>query len=350
MAKIWFVALILLLLVSNAALADQVVLKNGDRLTGVIVKSDEKALTLKSDLAGTVTLSMDAIVQISSDQSLNVVTKDGKTVVGSVTADTSTLQVRSSDSQTVSVLKESVVALRSKDEQSAWERMQHPGLGQLWSGALDTGLGLTQGNAKTTSFNMALAASRATTTDKVSLYAISLYARNSTTGTSLVTANAKRGGGRYDYNITSRSFGFGFGDLESDDFQKLDLRVNVGGGLGWHAIKAERLTFDLFGGGSMNQEYFSNASNRRSADLVAGNELTFKVSDRSMFKERTVLFPNMSQTGEYRVALDTSLATAVSKWLSWQLSLSNRYLSNPVVGIKGNDFILSTGLRLTFAR
>ena len=39
-----------------SALADQVVLKNGDRLTGTIVKSDAKSLTLKSEFAGTVTI------------------------------------------------------------------------------------------------------------------------------------------------------------------------------------------------------------------------------------------------------------------------------------------------------
>jgi hypothetical protein len=36
--------------------ADQIVLKNGDRLTGTIEKSDDKALVIKTAFAGEVTV------------------------------------------------------------------------------------------------------------------------------------------------------------------------------------------------------------------------------------------------------------------------------------------------------
>lgn len=350
MSKFRFLSIALMLLFSHYAIADQVVLKNGDRISGAIVKSDGKSLTLKSEFAGTLTIPMDAIVQISSDQQLHVVTREGQTVVGALAVDANKLEVKSADKGTVSLVRDSVVAVRSNDEQAAWQRMQHPGLGQLWAGSFDAGLSLTQGNAKTSAFNLAFNAARATTRDKITLYATSLYARNSTTGESIVTANAKRGGGRYDYNLNSRSFVFGFADLESDDFQKLDLRVNPGGGVGWHAVQAERMKLDFFGGGSLNREWFATGLNRTSGDLVAGNELTVKLSGSTLWKERTVFYPNMTERGEYRVAFDTSLSQALSKLLSWQLSLSDRYLSNPIFGTKSNDLILSTGIRLTFAR
>ena len=41
---------------ASLALADQVTLKNGDRLTGAVVKSDAKVLTLKSEFAGIVAI------------------------------------------------------------------------------------------------------------------------------------------------------------------------------------------------------------------------------------------------------------------------------------------------------
>jgi len=36
--------------------------------------------------------------------------------------------------------------------------------------------------------------------------------------------------------------------------------------------------------------------------------------------------------------------------LGWHLTLSNRYLSNPLPGTKKNDVLFTTGIRLTFAR
>jgi hypothetical protein len=41
-------------------------------------------------------------------------------------------------------------------------------------------------------------------------------------------------------------------------------------------------------------------------------------------------------------------STAISKWLGWQFSFNDYFLSNPPTGIKSNDLLLSTGLRLTF--
>ena len=74
----------LLLLLAIPALADQVVLKNGDRLTGSITKSDGKELVIKTDYAGDVTVKFDAIQSITSAGDFNV-SLGGKTVVGPVT-------------------------------------------------------------------------------------------------------------------------------------------------------------------------------------------------------------------------------------------------------------------------
>ena len=41
---------------------------------------------------------------------------------------------------------------------------------------------------------------------------------------SATTANAIRGGSRYEVNINDKMFTFGFVDLEFDEFQALDLR------------------------------------------------------------------------------------------------------------------------------
>jgi hypothetical protein len=51
----------MLLGLSTAVLADQVTLKNGDRLTGTVVKSDGKTLVLHTDAAGDVTIQFDTI-------------------------------------------------------------------------------------------------------------------------------------------------------------------------------------------------------------------------------------------------------------------------------------------------
>src|SRR6202165_590874 len=65
-----------------SAMADQVTLKNGDRLTGSIVKSDAKTLLIKTEFAGEVNVQWDAVSGMVSSQSLHLALKDGQTIVG----------------------------------------------------------------------------------------------------------------------------------------------------------------------------------------------------------------------------------------------------------------------------
>jgi hypothetical protein len=40
-------------------------------------------------------------------------------------------------------------------------------------------------------------------------------------------------------------------------------------------------------------------------------------------------FPNLSDLGQYRFQFDATAATKLKTWLSWQITVSDRYLSNP---------------------
>ena len=91
--KIEVVALILFLGLASAVFADQITLKNGDRLTGTVVKSDGKVLVLHTEFAGDVTLQFAAITQITTDKPLHVALKDGQTVVGPISTSDGKIEV-----------------------------------------------------------------------------------------------------------------------------------------------------------------------------------------------------------------------------------------------------------------
>src|SRR5271170_1506560 len=100
MRKIHLCVALSVFVFSSALFADQVVLKNGDRLTGTITKSDDKTLIIKTEFAGDVTVQWPAVEQITSTQPLHVATSEGKTVVGAVTTTDDTLAVNTSASGT----------------------------------------------------------------------------------------------------------------------------------------------------------------------------------------------------------------------------------------------------------
>jgi putative salt-induced outer membrane protein YdiY len=349
--------LVVFCLSASSANADQVTLKNGDRLTGAIVKSDGKTLLLKTDAAGEVTLKWDAVSAIASSEPLNLQLKNGQVVSGNVTTDDGKFEVATPNRDQVAAPRDAIVAIRNADEQTAYDRSLHPRLTDFWSALLDTGLSETRGNSALLAFNLSGKAARVTTRNKLSLYATSVYATDNTTPPGRTTANSIQGGARFDYNLTPRLFAFALADFAYDQFQHLDLRSVLGGGLGLHVIKTTSTTFDVFAGGDYDREAFSpnpplvlTNVTRNVAEVVAGEELSWKLNNRVSLDERFSAFPNMSDLGQYRLQFDATAATKLKAWLSWQVTVSDRYLSNPLPGLKGNDELLSTGLRLSFGK
>ena len=93
---------------SSALFADQVTLKNGDRLTGTVVKSDGKTLVLHTEAAGDVTIQFAAIQEIKTDQELHVSLKGGKTAVGPVTTTDGKIEIATKTAGTVEAPKDDV--------------------------------------------------------------------------------------------------------------------------------------------------------------------------------------------------------------------------------------------------
>lgn len=356
-------------LLGVSARADQVTLKNGDRITGTIEKSDVKAdektktvvLVIKTEAAGEISIQWDAVASIVSPQPLHLELKDGQTVVGPVTTSDGKFDVATATTGEVAAPKDTVVAVRNDAEQKVHDaevdRLRNPRLTDFWSGLVDTGLSLTRGNSSTLSYTLAAKAVRETARDKITVYTTAVYASDDTTPPSRTTAHAILGGIRGDFNVSDRVFVFGFTDFQYDEFQHLDLRNVLGGGVGYHVIKTANTTFDVFGGADYEQEYFSpnppdtlTNTTRKTGEVVVGEELSAKLNSRTTFAEKVSFYPNVSDLGEYRFQFDASAATKLKTWLSWQVTYSDRYISNPLVGLKGNDQILSTGLRVTFGK
>lgn len=329
--------------------ADVITLKNGDRVTGAIIKKDGKTLTIKSEHFGVVTLPWEQVDSIKADQTLNVVLQDGKTVQSTLATKGDKVEVAQ---QTVAPAE--IVVIRNADEQKAYERLQAPRLTDLWAGTGTIGWAGTRGNADTTTFTVGLNGARVTRTDKTFLYFNAVRASASVNNRSATTAQAVRGGWGYNRNLSPRMFVNTFNDYEYDRFQALDLRAVFGGGLGYIAWKGERGRLDLVGGAAYNHERFSPAPRpsftRNSAEAYWGNDFSYKFSAATSFVQSYRMFNNLTNTGNYRMNFDAGANTRLTKWLTWNISLSNRYLSNPAPNRVNSDWLYTTGFGFTFAR
>jgi len=347
MSRLCLTLLIVVIAFSSEVLADQVTLKNGDRVTGKVLRSDGSNLVIKSDLLGELTVALASVETITTEGQLYVTLADGRTVSGQVSASGDRAEVRSTNTNVVTVDRSAIQFIRTPEEQLRYERSLNPGWLEQWTGGADFGVAYTSGNSETTNLALGLGLTRTTLRDKTSAYAAAIYNRDKTGGETRTIANTIRGGLRYERNINKKWFGYGFGDLEHNGLQDLKLRLVLGGGLGYHLIRTERTEVDLLGGMAFNREFFDGPDNdRSSAEAQLGQTLVHRLNSRIGLKEQLFIFPNLSRGGEYRINFDTSLVADVTKRIGWHLTVSDRYLSDPPGGFKQNDLLVTTGLKL----
>ena len=349
MRRSYFLVTVLLLRASVAlADVDKVTLKNGDRFSGTILSGDGKTLLLKTEFAGDITIKWDAVTAIDSSQDLHLTLKDGQHLFGKVSTTDGKFVVTGPGAATAPAEKDSIVTVRNDVE-------------HFWSGLLDTGLALTSGNSSTLSYTLAATAVRETPRDKLTVYSTYVYANDNSTPPTRTTANQFRGGVRGDLNVSPRVFVFALANFETNQLQHLNLRQVYGGGFGYHVIKSDRTTFDVFGGADYDRDSFGQyfllnpltffpGQKTNSAEILVGEELHTKIAERTTIGERFVFYPNMSDLGQYRYQFNATSATIIKPWLSWQVTFSDGYLSNPPFGIKSNDLLLSTGLRVVWGK
>eukprot|EP00456_Euglypha_rotunda_P083398 TRINITY_DN82711_c0_g2_i1.p2 TRINITY_DN82711_c0_g2~~TRINITY_DN82711_c0_g2_i1.p2 ORF type:complete len:182 (+),score=52.99 TRINITY_DN82711_c0_g2_i1:105-650(+) len=155
------IPLLALCLAAFGLQADQIVMKNGYRVTGSIIKKDAKDLTIKTEYFGVVTLPWEQVASVTADKPLNVVIGSGQTVQGTLATAGDKVEVAVAGTKQA-VAPAEIKTLRNDAEQKAYLRMLKPGWGELWVINANIGIAGTSGNAKTATFTTPVNAVRIT--------------------------------------------------------------------------------------------------------------------------------------------------------------------------------------------
>jgi putative salt-induced outer membrane protein YdiY len=321
MYKNWLcTALFVLMCVSQALHADEVVLLNSDRLQGVVLEDNEKQVVIQHSVLGRLTLPR-AKVQ--------AVFKEGVKPVPAPEV----VQAKPEPKKEIEPLP---------------ERKDGPFLTFLadWDSTFEAGASVATGN--TEKANIYLRFNTTTKNEKRQWDFDTSYYRDQTDGN--VSTNKFTAGLKHEWLFKESPWSiFTQGRFDYDEFQSWDKRVSAAAGAGYLWIDTDDLMVKFKLGAGATKEYGSTDEDVI-PELLAGFNLKWNISKNQKFTAGSTIFPDLSEIGEYRIISDAAWVidlNTVDK-VSLKVGIENEYQSQVDAGVKHNDFRLYSAIVFKF--
>jgi putative salt-induced outer membrane protein YdiY len=328
---------ITLALVGRAA-ADEILFLNGDRLTGKIVSADGGKLTIKSETAGEVTVDLAKVKTFSTDEPIVIKTGD-TTLTSKVTgAADGTVQV-------VPLAGGSPQVIALKDV----AKINPPPV--KWTGSIVGNAQITTGNSETENFGLSLNAVRRSEIDRITLGGAYYYGRQKEkdTGKDETTIDNWFVAGKYDYFLTKQLYLYGATRVEQDHIADLDLRLTIGGGVGYQWFETPTFNFNTEVGLAWVYEQFTN--NGTDDHLAARLAYHLDWTPYKLVKlfHNLEYLPNITDWfGDYNLNTDVGLRATVYEGFFAEAKIELRYDSTPAPGAKKEDVRYLFGVGWSF--
>jgi putative salt-induced outer membrane protein YdiY len=135
-----------------------------------------------------------------------------------------------------------------------------------------------------------------------------------------------------------------------DQFKNYSYRILPGLGLGYKIFTGENLQLSASAGLSqVFTKYYDSEETDSFTGITLGNQITWKVSPTAEISQALSLNTDISELDHIFLQFEISLASAITKGLSVNLTLMDKFDSHPVGdGIKKNDVSFIAGLSAKF--
>jgi putative salt-induced outer membrane protein YdiY len=351
--KVIICVLITLVCAGLSARADVVNFKNGDRVSGTLIRVKSGNLELKSEVLGSLTIPLSKVASFSSAKMSVVVVKGEGPAHGQIELEPwGAWQVKGDGKQRIIAASNVDLIMPADSYHTLMEHAARPW--QDWKGAGSLGFSIQRGNQQRTIFSATHNAVRER--PEAPIYAThwrtnfgltTVLSHVSQNGTSLAS-NTISSSLRQDYLLAPTNFVFGLAQLDHVGAQGLYLRKTLGAGFGRDLIRTPRATFSLIGGVNGVQEKFFTGAYNQNTEALSGEKLGLQITRRARLDHHLTFHPNLTSEGRYRLDSTTNLSVRLTSRFSLTSGVIDLYLSNPASGSKKNDIAFTTGLGFTF--
>ena len=400
--QVLFIAtLVTVLFGAETGAVEIVYLNNGDKISGTLLGVKGDALRLQTEYAGEVLIKRDQVAAIESDRALVVQFDDGTRITGTLGADEGAPVIQTDDG--ARPVAPATIAFVAPDT-AALDAAVEDARPKKWSGTVDSGLTLRQGERDTLDVVTGLQFQRKVPTHTLTLKLEAAYGEVE----SALSTQRVRGETKWQFYPAEKDYYYYLLNiLEHDETRQLDFRGTTGGGFGYKFIENERRNLSAEAGFDYVYERWENFAQGERRELlfdtreaiaqdlidlgaavIRGNRMLnlptvfqagrlaaeFRDPDigdefrdehhvnlrlaahydqvlfqNSKITEDFTFLPNLSDAGEFRAINEVAFTTPLAENLSLRVSLKNEYDSDPGQGdLEKWDTIFVTGVRWEF--
>ncbi len=338
---------------------DTLILNDGEKLIGHLVRSTGAAVRFKSDLLGEVTVDWSKIKELHAAGQYAVIPKDVKLKpkAGTLTVPEGTI---SEADQKIAVTTDAgVKSVPVADtgvviERPAFEKAMDggPGFFHAWHGTVTAGASFVEATQNNRTFTDAIALIRTipgedwlarrnrTSADFSSSYGLVSQPGAATLKTSIYHIDAER-----DEYFSPKFFGFGQALFDHNYSQGLNLQQTYVGGAGYSLIAHPSESLDLKAGVSYVEQEFAGAAKSMSlAGSVFDEKFLRKFGKGITLTQEFAVSPSWTNSKALSALGNATLSVPVIKRFNLTMGVTDNFLNDPPGAFKKNSFQFTTGL------
>jgi putative salt-induced outer membrane protein YdiY len=329
-------ALLISAMGGGAVCADEVVLSNGDQITGRVGTIAAGKMKFASPVLGELLIDMAKVRTYTTDEPVVVRMRDGSELKGKVVA---------SDAGKVSI--------------EGTGDLDTPNIKQInppeekWTGSLVANGVLARGNTHSEALgahiDAVLRRDHGNLDDRFTLGAAYNFARERNDGgEDNTTTDNWSALGKYDKFFNPKYYGYVTFKLEHDNIANLNYRASPGVGLGYQFIEGPTLNVSGEAGVSyVFEDYQPGGSNEHAALRLAGH-LDKKLNERVTLFANGEYLPAFDDPGDYNLNADAGVRTALTKIFFLEFKFEFKRDSTPAPDSQKNDLRYLLGVGWSF--
>jgi len=308
--------------------ADEVRLKNGDVITGTVVKKETDKLIFNTNYAGDINIAWSEISSLDTKEPVQVYLTDETVLTGVIGAS------QSGRAKIVIVDSDAQADVDLNQLNYINPNPLVSGVGVVWTGNINLGGAITQGNTDT---SLVRADGETIARTKYNRFTVGGVV-NRAKSNNVDTEYNSRGYAKYDKFLTKKWYLYTNITLENDRFRDINLRSTTGVGNGYQLYEQDDLNLAIEGGINYIKVDYEMAKD----ESYASGRWALRYDQKPMsgdvqfFHQHEILF-GLEKTANTLVFSKTGLRVPIAKNLNASSQINLDYNSNPAENRKKMD-------------